>query len=64
MREADVIARAVDRLVRAAAADLPDDIAAEATANGLRLTGPRLVARWAADVRLWGLKAMAARGRG
>jgi len=46
------VARALDRLEAAAAADLPADVAVAREAGGLRLSGPRLLARWAADGRL------------
>lgn len=55
------VERATDRLERLAGEELPGDIAVERVDGGLRLTGPRLAPRWAADARLRGLAATAAR---
>ncbi|WP_420142879.1 hypothetical protein [Sphingomonas sp.] len=55
-----MIGRAVDALT-AAASEAPPDVTIERLPEGIRLTGPGLLRRWAADPRLHHLVADAAR---
>lgn len=55
------VARAAARMAAIASDELPADVAVTPVDGGLRLTGPRLLLRWAEDVRLRGLAATAAR---